>query len=184
MKIAGFCVSASLLLSTTAFGFDQSYELQGISFQVSSPNDSSINMLTIQPAGLEINNTSVEIEIDGTISSAEIADLDDNGWPELYVYIHSAGSGAYGSLVAYAVNNGKSISAIYLPPIADDKINSVGYMGHDEFAVIETVFARRFPIYLENDTNANPSGGTRQLQYKLTMGEASWVLQLDEVSEF
>jgi len=168
----------------TPKGFDQTFELQGISFHVSSPNNSSINTLTIQPSGLEIDNSSMEVEIDGTVTSAEIADLDSNGWPEIYVYVNSAGSGGYGSLVAYAVNNGKSVSDIYLPPISDDKVNSVGYMGHDEFAVVESTFVQRFPIYLENDTNASPSGGIRQLQYKLTMGEASWVLKLDRVVEY
>ncbi len=168
----------------TPKGFDQTFELQGISFHVSSPNNSSINTLTIQPSGLEIDNSSMVVEIDGAVTAAEIADLDGNGWPEIYVYVNSAGSGTYGSLVAYAVNNGKSISDIYLPPISDDTVNSIGYMGHDEFAVVESTFVQRFPIYLENDTNADPSGGTRQLQYKLSMGEASWVLRLDRVVEF
>lgn len=184
MKIDSICVVASIMFSTASFGFDQAFELQGISFNVSSPNNSSNNTLTIQPSGLEIDNSSMVVEIDGKVTAAEIADLDGNGWPEIYVYVSSAGSGTYGSLVAYAVNNGKSISEIYLPPIANDKLNSVGYMGHDEFAVVENIFARRFPIYLENDTNASPSGGTRQLQYKLTMGEAGWVLKLDRVVEY
>jgi len=165
-------------------GFDQTFELQGISFHVSSPNNSSINMLTIQPAGLEIDNSSISVEIDGSVTAAEITDLDSNGWPEIYVYVNSAGSGSYGSLVAYAVNNGKSISDIYLPIISDDKVNSIGYMGHDEFAVVESSLVQRFPVYLEGDTNASPSGGMRQLQYKLTKGEASWVLKLDRVAEY
>ena len=168
----------------TPAGFDQIFELQGISFHVSSPNNSSINTLTIQPAGLEIDNSSISIEIDGSVTAAEITDLDSNGWPEIYVYVNSAGSGSYGSLVAYAVNNGKSISDIYLPAISDDKVNAIGYMGHDEFAVVESSLVQRFPVYLESDTNASPSGGMRQLQYKLTKGEASWVLKLDRVAEY
>ena len=57
-------------------------------------------------------------------------------------------------------------------------------MGHDEFSVVELNLARRFPIYLEGDTNASPSGGTRQLQYKLVAGEAGLILQLDRVVEY
>jgi len=184
MKINSIYLAALIMFSVTAFGFEETFELQGISFHVSSANSSSINILTIQPSGLEIDNSSMEIEIDGIVTSAEITDLDSNGWPEIYVYVNSAGSGSYGSLVAYAVNSGKSVSGIYLPPITDDKVNSVGYMGHDEFAVVESTFVQRFPIYMENDSNASPSGGTRQLQYKLTMGEASWVLKLDRVVEY
>ena len=51
-------------------------------------------------------------------------------------------------------------------------------MGHDEFAVIENSFARRFPVYNEGDANCCPKGGIRQLQYKLVPGEATWQLKL------
>ncbi len=157
---------------------------EGISFSLSSTNSGSLNTLTIQPAGLAIDNTEVSVEIDGTVNGAEITDLDGDGWPEVYVYVTSAGSGSYGSLVAFAVNNGKSMSGIYMPPISDDRANSIGYMGHDEFAVIENALARQFPIYLKSDTNSRPSGGMRQLQYKLTQGEASWVLELAKSKDF
>ena len=165
-------------------GFDSKLELQGISFHITSPNQGSINQLVIVPAGLSIDNSVIQREIDGTVTNAEIADLNVDGSPEIYVYINSAGSGSYGQLIAYAVNNKKSLSEIYLPPIENDPKNSRGYMGHDEFAVVENILGRRFPVYREGDTNAMPTGLTRQLQYKLTQGEASWVLVLDKSIEY
>ena len=167
-----------------ANGFDRVFELQGIGFHIICPNQGSTNRLEIIPAGLEIDNTVIKREIDGTVTGAEIADINGDGSPEIYVYIHSAGSGSYGSLVAYSANNKKSLSGIYLPPLSDDKEDSRGYMGHDEFAVVEGSLARRFPIYEKGDTNANPTGGTRQLQYKLQQGEASWILQLEKSNDF
>ena len=155
--------ASSLSTNDVSNGFDQSYQLQGITFRVTSANKSSLNILTIQPNGLKLDNNPISIEIDGTVTAAEIADLDGNGSPEIYVYINSAGSGSYGSLVAYAVNNGKSLSPIYMPPLSDNTINSVGYMGHDEFSIVELTLVRRFPIYLKGDTNAAPGGGTRHL---------------------
>jgi hypothetical protein len=140
--------------------------------------------LKISPAGLTEDNTPADTEIEGSVRDAEIGDLDGNGFPEVYVYVTSAGSGSYGSLVAYAVNNGKSMTPIYLPPITEDAKASKGYMGHDEFAVLENVLGRRFPVYKEGDANSEPSGKTRQLQYKLTPGEAGWVLQLTDITEF
>ncbi len=86
--------------------------------------------------------------------------------------------------MAYAVNDGKSMTPIYLPPITDDAKASKGYMGHDEFAVLENVLGRRFPVYKEGDTNAAPAGKTRQLQYKLVPGESGWVLKLKNITEF
>ena len=123
-------------------------------------------------------------EIDGNVSNVEIEDLNSDGSPEVLVYITSAGSGSYGSVIGYSVNNKKSMSQIYFPPIADNPEISKGYMDHDEFAIIETTFAQRFPIYREGDTNSNPTGGIRQVQYKLVEGEASRIFEVDKVLEF
>jgi len=59
-----------------------------------------------------------------------------------------------------------------------------GYMGHDEFEVVENTFVRRFPVYKSEDENAKPTGGWRQFQYKLRPGEAAWHLRLDRVVSF
>jgi hypothetical protein len=157
---------------------------KGIGFEIQATSGSSINQLRILPSGLAIDNSELAAELDGTAYRAELADLDGDGWPEIYVYISSAGSGSYGSLVAYAVNNGKSLSPIYLPPMDDSPEALVGYMGHDQFAVVENRLVRRFPIYAVGDTNAAATGGTRQLQYRLAAGEAGWVLELDRVVEY
>lgn len=164
--------------------FDQTLKLQGITFQVTSTNAGSVNELKILPRGLKIDNTPIVRSIDGQITRAEVADLNVDGSPELYVYVVSAGSGSYGSLVAYGANERKSLSEITLPPVTDDAKAARGYSGHDEFAVVESRLVRRFPIYKDGDSNAAPSGGVRQLQYKLHKGEATWQLRLDRVVEY
>ena len=158
--------------------YDETFSLQGITFHVVATNEGSLNQLTITPIGLQVDNTVIKQEIDGTVTGVEIGDINADGSPEIYVYINSAGSGVYGSLVAYSANNKKSLSSIYLPPLEYDKKNNVGYMGHDEFNLIENSFARRFPVYKEGDANCCPKGGTRQLEYKLVPGEATWQLKL------
>ena len=165
-------------------GVDLALELQGIRFRITCPNDSSVNVLTITPSGLEIDNSPIEREVDGSVVGAEIDDLDADGSPEVYVYLQSAGSGAYGSLIAYSANRRKSLSEIYLPPVAGNPEAAQGHMGHDEFAVVEGNLVQRFPIYLPGDTNEEPTGGMRQLQYKLEAGEAGWVLRLDRMVEY
>ena len=166
----------------TAGGCDLNYG--GISFNVHASQGSSLTQLQINTRGLTSSGASQQAELDGTAYRAELADLDGNGWPEIYVYVSSAGSGSYGSLAAYAVNSGKSLSSIYLPPMDQSPEVNEGYMGHDEFSVVENRLVRRFPVYKAEDTNAQPTGGTRQLQYRLEAGEAGWILQLDRVVEF
>jgi len=120
-------------------------------------------------------------DVEGTVSGAEVADLNGDGSPEVYVYIQSAGSGSYGSLVAYSADNRRSLSGIYLPPITDHPLAAKGYMGHDTFVIVEDRLVQRFPIYRDGDPNAAPTGGTREVSYRLGAGEAGWVLRIAEM---
>jgi hypothetical protein len=176
--------AASKGAPATGHAFDRALELQGVRFGVTCANEGSVNTLYIVPVGLETDNSPIVRMIDGTVTGAEVADLDVDGSPEIYVYVTSAGSGSYGSLVAYSANRRKSLSEIYLPPVTENKVASKGYMGHDEFAVGEGVLLHRFPVYRDTDTNAKPTGGTRQLQYKLVPGEAGWILKIDRIVEY
>jgi len=169
---------------TAAVTYDETLEYDGISFHVVATGDGSIGSVTITPSGLEADNSSITRETDGKVVLAEVADLNVDGSPEVYVYTQSAGSGSYGGLIAYSANNRKSLSEIYLPPVADNAEASKGYMGHDEFRVVENTLVQRFPVYEEGDANAEPTGGTRQLQHKLEAGEAGWVLRVDKVVEY
>jgi len=150
--------------------------LQGVTFQVVSPNEGSINRVTVRVGMPNGRSVTVDAEADGTVTNAEVGDLNGDGYPEVYVYVSSAGSGSYGSLLAYAVNDEGALGAIELPPLGDDPDAARGYMGHDQFAVDDGSLVRRFPVYREGDTNAAPSGGTRRVRYRLERDGAGWRL--------
>ena len=61
--------------------------------------------------------------------------------------------------------------------IEDMKALAKYYRGHDYMQVKGNVFTRTFPLYLEDDTNANPTGGICEIQYKLVDGEACRILK-------
>lgn len=190
-KVAGYAAMLMLAsMSLRAEGSDARQPffaqmvLQGVTFQVDSPNEGSINLVTVRTETPNGQLGPIEAEADGTITGVEVEDLNADGYPEIYVYVTSAGSGSYGSLIAYASNRNRSLSEIYLPPLGDDPDASKGYMGQDTFAVGEGALLRRFPIYREGDTNAQPSGGMRQVQYRLEAGEAGWRLVPYNVVDF
>ena len=158
--------------------------LQEVTFQVESPNDSSINPVTVRALSGKKKFAEELIEADGTITGVEVEDLNADGYPEVYVKVTSVGSGSYGSLIAYSSNRNRSISPINLPPLEDDPKAALGYMGHDRFVVGEGSLVRYFPIYKDGDTNAAPTGGTRQIQYRLQAGEAGWLLVPYKVFDF
>lgn len=167
--------------SDTTASYNRNLKMQNIGFQVTVNGDH----LTIQPSGYELDNTIVTKEIAGmTLTNAEIEDLNSDGFPEILVYLNSDGSGSYGTVLGYSSNQNKSMSEITFPSISDNPKANKGYMGHDEFAVVETTLSHRFPIYLDGDTNSKPSGKMRQIQYKLKDGEASRVFVVDKILEF
>lgn len=161
--------------------FAQVLEFQGVTFNVVSSNTVSANTVSVSTTGLEIDNSAWSQEVDGTVTGAEVADLNADGSPEVYVYVKSTGADARGSVVTYVANNRKSLSMAFMAPLSDIPGATDGYLGQDEFAVLEGVLGRRFPIHDEVGT---PTGRIRQLQYTLNAGEAGWILKADRVLEF
>ena len=148
---------------------------------VSSSGSGSINTLNI---GLVDAETSATDEVDGIVYRAEIADINADGRPEVFAYVSSAGSGSYGSLVAYVIGEGLELQPISLPDLGQSGGASDGYMGHDEFAVVETSLVRRFPIYHSGDVNAAPTGGTRNVAYSLQDTADGWTLVSGQVNDY
>lgn len=148
-------------------------------FDINIQNDT----LSIHPSGLEVSNDSFFHPILGqTVVGTEIVDLDGDQHAEILVFLTSDGSGSYGNVIAYSVNNGKSISQITYNAEGDSEEIKQGYMGHDSFSVKEDKLERSFPIYKENDTNTNPTGGKRIVLYKLEKGPNSKAFVVDQVS--
>jgi hypothetical protein len=158
--------------------FSKKLTLHGIRFDISSTG----NTLRIVPSGLKKDNSPIERTIDGVVTGADVGDINVDKSPEIYVYVKAKDTTT--SLIAYSANKKKSLSEIYLPPFTDDPKLAKGYRGHSEIALVENTVVQRFPIYKDGDSDGKPSGGTRQMQYKLKKGEASWVLRLDKTIEY
>ncbi|MBX7245501.1 MAG: hypothetical protein K1X53_08375 [Candidatus Sumerlaeaceae bacterium] len=164
--------------------FDKKLDAMGIKFHVLATSGTATNKLQIIPSGLKGDNIPILRDIEGVVKDCEWGDINSDGSPEVYVFVASAGPDANDVLVAYSANNKKSLSEIYLSPVADDPKLSKGFHGHADIAVVENVVALRFPIYEGTGAEAKPTGKTRQVQYKLKPGEAGWKLKVDKVVEY
>ena len=139
----------------------------------------SLSTIEISTKDLEHNYQEVYEDRD-PISDVFVADLDGNGFDEIYIITISAGSGSYGTVLGFASNKDKSLSMINFPEIQEGDEYFKGYMGHDTFKIEERKLVRIFPIYNQGDTNRNPTGGTRKLVYGLYPGEAMWQLKVEK----
>lgn len=108
--------------------FNQVLYWDNYSFSIKEDGDK----LIIKPKNLAIVNRKEVHDIVGyTVNDVQIADLNDDGYPEVLVYLTNDGSGSYGNLIGYSSNNGKSMSQIALSPIEDMKALAKYYRGHD-----------------------------------------------------
>lgn len=151
-------------------------------FVVEIDNSMGASISTVQITTQEFTAVNAVHKI-GTIDPVEfifIADLDGNGFDEIYIVSRSAGSGSYANIYGVASNKDKSTTPIYVPEIASKQRAEnglfYGFMGHNTFTFEDGELLNIFPVYTEDDTNAKPTGGTRSVEYELIAGESGWIL--------
>ena len=143
------------------------------------PAGISLSTIEITSKGFEHNIQEILANID-PVTNISIADLDGNGFDEIYIITTSVGSGSYGNVLGFASNNDKSLTMISFPEVDINDPYFQGYMGHDLFSIEDNKMTRTFPIYMKNDTNQKPTGGIRKLTYSLIPGEAMWQLKIEK----
>jgi hypothetical protein len=143
------------------------------------PVGRSLSTIEISTKGFEYNCAETYEDRD-PISDVFVADLDGNGFDEIYIIPTSAGSGSYGTVLGLASNKDKSLSMIHFPEIREGDEHFEGYMGHDTFKIEGQKLVRIFPICNKGDINENPTGGRRKLVYGLVPGETKWQLRVEK----
>jgi len=153
----------------------------GKSFIISEVKQSaSISKITITPKGFTAVNRPLEMEESDLFDYALVADVNKDGFEELYIITRGTGSGSYAQVYGFASNKDKSVTPIYIPKLSDDDFVALfqGYMGHDKFYTEDNKLLRKYPIYNKEDSNNNPTGGDKIIEYELKEGESSWVLNI------
>lgn len=144
----------------------------------SHPVGMSMSTIEISTRGFE-HEFRETFEDRDPVADVLTADLDGNGFDEIYVVTRSAGSGSYGNVLGFASNNDRSLSMIHLPEAREEDRPFDGYRGHDVFTLEGGKLVRTFTVYREGDPNAAPTGGTRRVLYALHPGEAMWQLKIE-----
>lgn len=114
-----------------------------------------------------------EVVIDGIVMGSHLADLNDDGFQEVYIFNQSAGSGSYVQMIAYQIGQGR-MDTILLEDLKEPVASM--YMGHDSFSLEKKSLTRFFPRYHELDPNCCPTGGTHRIDYRLVRRGGSLML--------
>lgn len=158
--------------------FKKKIPFQQYTFDLETNASGAVRNLTINVLRNGQSLIVIRQKTDGWVTAAEVADLDKNNSPELYIYACSYGSGAFGKVYAFQFYP-TNFTPITLDPLTSAQSN--GYMGHDSFKVENGTFVRRFPLYRAGDANAHPTGGTRKITYSLKEVNKKLILSVSKV---
>ena len=182
--VAGF-VYVVMGGNISARGFDKTFKdsQSGLSFTVRSkvvPLDHST--VTVNVRGFEME-AKIRKKLDyATVDRAEIADLNGDGMPELYLFTLSMGNGGYQTLLGFAVTKDRRLVPIRYKEPADNAKVMRGYRGFDDYFIVGNELIRRFPVYRGDDEpQCCPTGGHRLLYYKLVPDGNGFRLKLSRI---
>ncbi len=99
---------------------------------------------------------------DGMIQDCWMTNIDADESAEVLLFSRSAGSGGYAQLYAYKFA-GDELHPLELPDPDADLME--GYQGRDVYELTDGKLSRKFPIYLEADSNCCPGGGERVIEF-------------------
>ncbi len=179
-KLIPLTLCAALIISFT--GFSQSTapapkefktkKGKIITVEEAHPNSQSLSDIKVAFAGNPASAVPF-IDVD-PINTVLLADLDGNGYDEIYIITLNAGSGSYGNVIGVASNKDKSLSMITFPEVTESDMKKGGkfqdYVGHDVYEIKKNTLVRTFPLKTKD------SKKTRSITYKLKAGEAAFQL--------
>jgi hypothetical protein len=173
MRILFLCLFAGLLNVGSAHGqsfgkIDTTLKVGKTGYRVDCKNDDiNRNLLRIRPVGFDGAARELNFYIKGFVTAEEIGDINNDGFPDLVLYLALDSGRIFGTVVAFLSDANKAIlSAALADPMLDGKINE-GYRGHDQFIRMESYLQQKFPIYKPGDNKDNPTGGTRVVLYQM-----------------
>ncbi|MCB0587226.1 MAG: hypothetical protein KDD06_18140 [Phaeodactylibacter sp.] len=153
--------------------FEKKLDQAPLRFQLSSPNVPDENTLVITASGLETRNDTFQVSVAGLVFDAQLADLDKDGYPEVYAFARSTGSDSTAYVYAFSSYRNRSYGPVGVSELAAQKEMAEGFNGHDRFFFEDGVLMRSFPIYQAG----KPTGQWRVITYSLRQGEASFILE-------
>jgi hypothetical protein len=168
LLFAGLLCGAATHAQVSFTKIDSTLKIGKVGYRVECKNKNvDVNQLTVRPIGFDGSAREVNFPLRGRLLKAEIDDLNNDGYPDLVLYIYTDSAATFGTVYVFLSEANKSITGCVLPDaMMDGKINT-GYKGHDQFILMEGNLLQKFPIYKPGDDKDKPTGGTRVVLYQM-----------------
>ncbi|MEP7319530.1 MAG: hypothetical protein ABI921_12340 [Panacibacter sp.] len=151
---------------------DTTLKINEIGYRVICNNkNADNNTVNVSPVGFKNTARDITFTIKGKLTKPEIGDLNNDGFPDLMIYVFGIPNSETGTAICISSSENKSLAPIYFPDIYDNPKLREGYKGHDEFSIRYGLLSRSFPVYKSGNTDSLPTGGKRVVQYQVVTKE-------------
>jgi hypothetical protein len=180
LSLAAILLLHNIPIHAQDLKFDTLLKIGKVGYRVYCKNKSDDeNWLEVKLIGFENKAREPNFFIRGRVTKAEIDDLNNDGYPDLILYIYSGAGGVFGMAIAFISDQNKSIIPVALPDVMANGKLSQGYKGHDEFSLLEGSLLQKFPLFKPGDDMDKPTGGKRVIQYQLvSAGEGKYIFKV------
>jgi hypothetical protein len=162
-------------LTTVANGqkflkYDSTLKIGKVGYRVFCMNRSiEKNAISIRPIGFKSEGRDINLDLKGKVASSEIEDLNNDGFPDLVVYVTEKSGNA--NLFSIVSKENETIEPVILPDITNDMQMSKGYRGGDDYKLVEGILFRKFPVYESDTAIKTPTNKVRQILYRVVRGD-------------
>ncbi len=179
-----FMILTGQLIGQAWSKYDSTMKIGKAGYRISCLNRSpDRNVMNIRPIGFKSESREASIELRARVISAEIDDLNNDGFPDIIIFVEDAAGKK--SIFPICSQDNERIAPIFFPDILNDMEMSKGYRGKDEYKLVEGVLFRKFPIYPADTTIKEPTNKIRQLMYRVVPGERdSWKFKMFKQFDF
>lgn len=140
----------------------------------------SVSNYTISGVGFRNSEDTIKYPLKDPMSTVFKADLDKNGYNEIYIITKASGPGYFLDILGVTSMEDNTFSEIIINKITeeDTKRDNMfsGYMGNDTIYLTDERIIREFPVYKSSDYNNLPKGGRRKIIYLLTPSDKKYEL--------
>jgi hypothetical protein len=154
--------------------FEKTITDGGISFYVSSPNVPAPNTMVIYSTGMETRNDTFQIEVEGLVHQAEIADINNDGYPEAYVFTQQKDNKQMGKVYVFTSYRNKSFGSAYFKELPQASTLAPASVSADFFSLEAGKLVRKTAETQQG--NSTQAQQENQIIYELVRGEASYQL--------
>lgn len=162
--------------------YDEEFDGGDVSFRIVSQYG-TIHSTAILPLGFTETSSAVFTRSFNRLTHAEVADLNNDGYPEVYAFLGSVESEAGPRVLAVTSVLNQHISTIDITAL--EKLPTLEhpyqYVGRDQYSINGNRLLRKFPIFREGGVGVEsvPTQEVKTIQYMLVFEDQEWKLRAE-----